>query len=76
MSSAGTDSDPCGEGNAAQVPQPADWAEQQRQQALDALEVLDSEPELSFEGLVQAAAAVCGTPIALISLVDRDRQWF
>jgi diguanylate cyclase (GGDEF)-like protein/PAS domain S-box-containing protein len=76
MSSADTDSDPCGEGNVAQVPQPADRAEQQRQQALDALEVLDSEPELAFEGLVQAAAAVCGTPIALISLVDRDRQWF
>jgi diguanylate cyclase (GGDEF)-like protein/PAS domain S-box-containing protein len=51
-------------------------AEARRQQALDALEVLDSEPEAAFEGLVQSAAAICGTPIALISLIDHDRQWF
>ena len=38
--------------------------------------VLDSEAEAAFDGLVQAAAAICGTPIALISLIDRDRQWF
>jgi diguanylate cyclase (GGDEF)-like protein/PAS domain S-box-containing protein len=50
--------------------------EERRQRALDDLGVLDSEPEAAFEGLVQAAAAVCGTSIALISLIDRDRQWF
>jgi|GEM_PF-2555803 len=50
--------------------------EASRQQSLDGLAVLDSEAEASFNGLVQAAAAICGTPIALISLVDRDRQWF
>lgn len=58
---------------------PADQAappEEVRQQSLDALEVLDSEAETAFDGLVRAAAAVCGTPIALISLIDRDRQWF
>ena len=47
-----------------------------RQQALDQLEVLDTPPEESFDGLVRAAAALCGTPVALITLVDRDRQWF
>ena len=50
--------------------------ESARQLALDRLGVLDSKAEESFNGLVQAAAAICGTPIALISLVDRDRQWF
>lgn len=50
--------------------------ERWRQQALDQLEVLDTPPEESFDGLVRAAAALCGTPVALISLVDRDRQWF
>jgi diguanylate cyclase (GGDEF)-like protein/PAS domain S-box-containing protein len=38
--------------------------------------VLDSGAEASFDGLVHAAAAICGTPIALISLIDHDRQWF
>ncbi|MBC7717310.1 MAG: hypothetical protein H7143_10265 [Pseudorhodobacter sp.] len=33
-------------------------------------------PKVEFDALVRAAAAVCGTPIALISLVDEDRQWF
>ena len=62
-------------------PEPGPWThanpkEALRQQDLDALLVLDSEAEASFDGLVQAAATICGTPIALISLIDRDRQWF
>jgi diguanylate cyclase (GGDEF)-like protein/PAS domain S-box-containing protein len=56
--------------------EPADSSEVLRQRALDGLEVLDSEPEAAFDGLVQAAAALCSTPIALISLIDSDRQWF
>jgi diguanylate cyclase (GGDEF)-like protein/PAS domain S-box-containing protein len=51
-------------------------AELLRQQALDALGILDTGNESAFDGLVEAAAAICGTPIALISLVDRERQWF
>ena len=50
--------------------------EASRQQSLDRLSVLDSGAEASFDGLVHAAAAICGTPIALISLIDHDRQWF
>ena len=44
--------------------------------ALSALEILDSAPEAQFDALVRAASLACGMPIALLSLVDRDRQWF
>ncbi|SEM09434.1 GGDEF domain-containing protein, diguanylate cyclase (c-di-GMP synthetase) or its enzymatically inactive variants [Pseudoxanthomonas sp. GM95] len=47
-----------------------------RQRALDRLRVVDSLPESAYDDVVRVAAAVCGTPIALVSLVDRDRQWF
>ena len=38
--------------------------------------VLDSLPEQAFDDLTLLAAQICQTPIALISLVDEDRQWF
>ena len=44
--------------------------------ALHALKVLDTPAESEFDALVKAAALVCGVPIALISLIDNDRQWF
>lgn len=49
--------------------------EAERLQALYSLEILDTAPEAVFQNLVDLAALVCGTPIALISLVDKDRQW-
>ena len=55
---------------------PTEQTEQWRQQALDELEIVDSGAESAFDGLVQAASGICGTPIALISLIDHDRQWF
>lgn len=39
-------------------------------------EVLDTPPENIYDDYVQVAAEVCQTPIALISLVDSERQWF
>ncbi len=56
------------------APLPED--EDLRLAALQALHVLDTAPEPQFQSLVRAASEVCGTPISLISLVDRDRQWF
>lgn len=44
--------------------------------ALHRLAVLDSAPEPVFDALAAAAAQVCGVPIALVSLVDANRQWF
>lgn len=38
--------------------------------------ILDTAPEDRFDEIAAAAAAVADTPIALVSLVDRDRQWF
>ncbi len=38
--------------------------------------VLDTPPEPVFDDLARLAAQVCGTPIALISLADRNRHWF
>ncbi len=50
--------------------------EDARLRALRSYEVLDSAPEEAFDGLTRLAAEICGTPIALVSLVDADRQWF
>jgi GAF domain-containing protein len=50
--------------------------EDERLAALRSFEVLDSEPEADFDALVEIASEVCGTPIALLSLVDEGRQWF
>ena len=47
-----------------------------RLRALRRLGVLDSLPEVAYDDIVRLAAELCGTPIALISLVDEDRAWF
>ncbi len=51
-------------------------SETNRLSALHALEVLDTPPEAIFDSLTQLAALTFQTPIALVSLVDADRQWF
>jgi PAS domain S-box-containing protein len=55
-------------------PTPPDEAK--RLEALRKLAVLDTPPDEEFDAIVRAASLVCGMPIALITLVDGDRQWF
>ncbi len=50
--------------------------EEARIAALRQTGALDTEPEGSFDYLTILASEICGTPIALITLVDVDRQWF
>lgn len=53
-----------------------DHDETARLAALRHYRILDTEPERAFDDLALLASHTCGTPIALITLVDADRQWF
>jgi GAF domain-containing protein len=44
--------------------------------ALEKYAILDSEPEQAFDDLAKLASYICKTPIALVSLIDGERQWF
>jgi diguanylate cyclase (GGDEF)-like protein/PAS domain S-box-containing protein len=39
-------------------------------------DLLDSQPEIECDELVQLAAAICGTPIGLLTLLDERHQWY
>jgi PAS domain S-box-containing protein len=56
--------------------QSADPAEAQRLAALRRYQILDTPPEAEFDDIVKLAAQICDAPIALISLIDKRRQWF
>jgi PAS domain S-box-containing protein len=58
------------------APDPAGRAEAQRLASLRRYGVLDTAHEVEFDDLTALAAAACDAPIAAISLVDSERQWF
>jgi signal transduction histidine kinase len=47
-----------------------------RLDALRSYNVLDTPPEKEFDDLVRLAAMVCGTPVASLTFVDAERQWY
>lgn len=47
-----------------------------RLRTLRAFGILDSGSDARFDAIVAEAAALCAAPVALVSLIDRDRQWF
>jgi len=50
--------------------------ESARLAALRSYQVLDGPPIAELDGLTSLAAHLCATPIALVSLIDEQRQWF
>jgi signal transduction histidine kinase/ActR/RegA family two-component response regulator len=56
------------------APLPAN--EEQRLEALRRYEILDTMAEQAYDDITLLAAHLAGAPMAVISLIDRDRQWF
>jgi signal transduction histidine kinase len=55
-------------------PRPPD--EERRLQSLYAYRILDTIPEKEYDSITRIAAQICKTQASLITLLDRDRQWF
>jgi PAS domain S-box-containing protein len=60
------------------IPAPPLPPEQERRRLarLRLLQLLDTQPEPLFDGLVRLASEICGVPISLVSMIDEHRQWF
>ena len=50
--------------------------ETRRLEVLQSYHLIDTAPEPAFDDIVNMASLMCGTPIALVSLITEDRQWF
>jgi GAF domain-containing protein len=58
------------------IPVPPVVMDPSRLAALDAYAILDTAAEQGFEDIVHLATQLCAVPVALVSLVDQNRQWF
>jgi|GEM_PF-246490 len=68
-------SKPAGKENQKTIP-PVPENEAERLALLHSLNILDTQPEQAFDDIVTLAASICKTPVALVTLVDENRQWF
>ena len=50
--------------------------EERRLKALAEYRILGTEPESCYDDITQIAARTCHVPISLMTLVDKDKQWF
>jgi signal transduction histidine kinase len=50
--------------------------EEERLSALDDYNIINSLPEEDYDAIAKIAAVICNSPIAMVSLIDKDRQWF
>lgn len=55
---------------------PKTHAEELRLGALHGYGILDTPREAAFDDITRIAALICEAPIAVVNLIDRDRQWF
>lgn len=60
----------------AEIAEGTVWTEEARTRLLRDYDVVDAAREPDIDSLAALAARLCGAPIGLVSLVDRERQWF
>lgn len=57
-------------------PRTPTWTEADRLKALRATGILETDREQAFDDIVELASSLCEAPVAVVNLIDADRQWF